>query len=309
MADRKELAGGGLKTTGAEMADTKVAVSEVERWGIPGRKCVRWDNGVLQVHYGNGGFRATTEKADGGVDDAHTGHGDADGDEAGSAMEVEFGAELAGSESRADVALKDGSAGIAAEWAAGDRRRIKVARIESKARHGGGSAGESWADVDRSDSDRFRASADQQTMAPKGASEQVGEARTSGRKADREQYDRNSGAEGALPDVNRPEPVERARGGMLSWMMDTMLATQPTAWVMPTSGGDMGGSGGAGDVADGVADGGMPKAYEWGPTGRRDRTWPRAEPMMSRRTPGRAVTDSNLLGALEGSLALPWMWG
>ena len=77
---------------------------------------------------------------------------------------------------------------------------------------------------------------------------------------------------------------------------------------MPASEGDTGGGGGADGVAGDVADGGMPKAYEWGPTGRRDRTWPRAEPMMSRRAPGRAVPDSNLPGTPEGSSALPRMW-
>ena len=88
---------------------------------------------------------------------------------------------------------------------------------------------------------------------------------------------------------------------------------------MPTSEGDTGGGGGADGVVDGEADGGMPTAYKRGPAGRRDRTWPRAEPMMFRtwpraepmmlrRTPGRAVTDFDLPGAPEGSLALPRMW-
>ena len=237
-----------------------------------------------------GSYGAAAMEAGGGVDDAHTGHGDADGDEAGSAMEVEFGAELAGSESRADVAPKDESAGIAADWAAGDRQRIKVARIESKARHGGGSAGEFWADVDRSDSDRLRTSADQQTMAPRGASEQVGKAKTSGRKADQVSYDWNGGAEGALPDVDRPKPVvETARVGMRD-LMDFQAAL-PVGGAMPTSEGDTGGGGGADGVVDGEADGRMPTAYKRGPAGRRDRTWPRAEPMMSRWTPGGAMAD------------------
>ena len=78
--------------------------------------------------------------------------------------------------------------------------------------------------------------------------------------------------------------------------------------AMPASDGDMGGSGGAGSVADGVADGRMPKACKRRPAGRRDRAWPRAEPMVLRRTLGRAVADSHLLGTLEGSLALPWTW-
>ena len=77
---------------------------------------------------------------------------------------------------------------------------------------------------------------------------------------------------------------------------------------MPTSKGDTGGGGGADGVADGVADGRMPTAYKRGPAGRRDRTWPRAEPMMTRWPLGRAVADSNLPGTPEGSSALPRMW-
>ena len=53
--------------------------------------------------------------------------------------------------------------------------------------HGGDSAGVNpfkfLAYVGLSDSDRLRTSADQQTMAPRGASERVGKARTSGWKA------------------------------------------------------------------------------------------------------------------------------
>jgi len=157
-------------------------------------------------------------------------------------------------------------------------------------------------------SDRLRISADQQTRAPRGASEQVGKAKTSGRKADKVSYDWNGGAEGALPDVDRPKPVvETARVGMRD-LMDFQAAL-PMGGAMPASEGDTGGGGGADGVADGEADGGMPTAYERGPAGRRDRTWPGAEPMMSRRTPGRAVTDFNLPDAPEGSSALPWMWG
>ena len=180
------------------------------------------------------------------------------------------------------------------------------ARGEWKARRDGAEE-EFWADVGRC-SDRLRISADQQTMAPRGASEQVGKAKTSGRKADKVSYDWNGGAEGALPDVDRPKPVvETARVGMRD-LMDFQAAL-PMGGAMPASEGDTGGGGGADGVADGEADGGMPTAYKRGPAGRRDRTWPGAEPMMSRRTPGRAVTDSDLLGAPEGSLALPWMWG
>ena len=57
-------------------------------------------------------------EASGGVDDACTGLGDADSDGTGLVMEIKSGAELAGSESRADVAPKDESAGIEADWKA-----------------------------------------------------------------------------------------------------------------------------------------------------------------------------------------------
>ena len=59
-------------------------------------------------------------EASGGVDDACTSLGDANSNKAGLVMEVKSEAEMAasGSESRADVALKDESAGIAADWTA-----------------------------------------------------------------------------------------------------------------------------------------------------------------------------------------------
>jgi len=83
--DRAELAGGGLKTTGAKKVNTEVPISEVTQWGVPRRKYVCWVDGVLKVHYGNCSFRAATKEAGGGVDDAHTGLGDADSDDRGSA--------------------------------------------------------------------------------------------------------------------------------------------------------------------------------------------------------------------------------
>ena len=200
---REKLDGGGLKTTGAEQIDTKVPISEAAQWGIPGRRYVRWVDGVPQVHVGNGGFRATTKEADGGVDGAHTGLGDAD----------------------RDVARQRGVLAEAAEasdpiWS-GDG-----AAFPGKIFKGGAPEGES-------------------------------SMRRSGRKADQERYDWNGGAEGALPDVDRLEPVvEMARGGMIRWVVEKM-ATRPMGWGVPTAGGDMGGSGGADGVADGVADGGM----------------------------------------------------
>ena len=96
------------------------------------------------------------------------------------AMEVKSGAEVAGSESRVDVAPKDESAGVAADFPAKVRQMIEEAKIKLKAQHGGSSVVKFWADVGQSSSDRLRTSADRQPMAPKGASAQVGEARTSG---------------------------------------------------------------------------------------------------------------------------------
>ena len=85
-------------------------------------------------------------------------------------------------------------------------------------------------------------------------------------------------------------------------------AALPVGVAMPTFDGDTGGGGSADGVADGVADGGMPTAYKWGPTCRRARTRPMAEPTMMRRTPGRAVRTSSLPAAPEWSTALPRMW-
>ena len=98
---------------GAEETDTEVPISEVAPRPDPGRQYVGRAGGVLQVCDDGGGSRATTTEAGGGVDDARTGLGDADGDGAGLAMEAEPGAELAGSEFRADVARKDESVGMA----------------------------------------------------------------------------------------------------------------------------------------------------------------------------------------------------
>ena len=71
---------------------------------------------------------------------------------------------------------------------------IEEAKIKLRARDEGDPVmREFWADVDRRDSDRFRTSADQQTMVPRDASEQVGEAGTSGRKADEVLYDWSGG--------------------------------------------------------------------------------------------------------------------
>ena len=87
---------------------------------------------------------------------------------------------LVSSESRVDVALKDESAGTAADWRAEAIQMLKEVKIQLRAQDEGDPAWqEFWTDVGQHDSDRLRTSANQQTMAPRGASEQVGEARMS----------------------------------------------------------------------------------------------------------------------------------
>ena len=153
---------------------------------------------------------------------------------------------------------------------------IEEVKIKLKAQHGGGSAGEFWVDVGRSDSDRLRTSADRQTMAPRGAAEQVGEARKPGRKAGKVQYDWGGRATGASPDVDRSGPVaDVAQIGSISTM--DFQAALPVGWAMPTSDGNTRprarrSPGRRLSRADGVAGGEMPWAYK------RDRT----RPMVSR---------------------------
>ena len=62
------------------------------------------------------------------IDDSDTGLSDADNDGAGLAMEVESGAEMAGSESRVDVAPKDESASIVAAIKEEQRGLMEEAR-------------------------------------------------------------------------------------------------------------------------------------------------------------------------------------
>ena len=70
---------------------------------------------MLQVCDDGGGSRATTTEADGRVDDACTSLGDANSSRASLAAAAEFFSKLTGSESRADVSLKDESVGMADE--------------------------------------------------------------------------------------------------------------------------------------------------------------------------------------------------
>jgi hypothetical protein len=242
---------------GAEETDTEVPISEMAPRPDPGRQYVGWAGGVLQECEDGGGSRATTTEAGGGADDARIGFGDADGDGAGLAMGAELGAELAGSEFRADVALKDESVGMAMadreELAGGGTKSMDAEHsmeevAQAMERWPGRWPGLSieeikenmdalrevdrmreaakvfWADVDRRGGDRFWTFGAQQTMAPRGASEQVGKAEPSGRKADEVMYDWNGEAEGALPDVDRPEPVVATAGVEMRDRMDFQAA-------------------------------------------------------------------------------------
>ena len=122
-ADRGELAGGGRKTMGAGEIDTEVPISEVTPRPDPGWQYVGRAGGVLQVCDDGGGSRATTTEAGGGVDDARTGLGDADSGGTSWAAVAEFISKLTGSESRADVAPKDESVGMADELECESMRR------------------------------------------------------------------------------------------------------------------------------------------------------------------------------------------
>ena len=109
----------------------------------PGQQCVGRADRALQVHDGGGGFRVTTTEAGGGVDDARTGLGDADSDGASLAVAAEFSAKLTGSESRADVAPKDESVGMAEVWDYGPTRRQAEeiqAHLKAQASEASGSA-------------------------------------------------------------------------------------------------------------------------------------------------------------------------
>ena len=175
------------------------------------------------MHDDGGGSRATTMEAGGGVDDARTGLGDAAIDGPSLAVEAEFGAALAGSEPGTDVVPRSTFAFLAAMYG---KAAVRRDRKEMEARGGSKARGDDperrrkfWADVGRRDSDRLWTSADQQTMAPKGASMQVGEARTSGRKADKVRHDWSGGAIRAPPDVDRSGPVaDVAQIGSISMM-------------------------------------------------------------------------------------------
>ena len=121
----------------------EVPISEVTPHPDPGRQYVGWADGVLQVHDGGGGSRATTAEAGGGEDDARTGLGDADSDGASLAMEAEIGAELTGSESRADVGPTDESRWVwRTRWATYGSKRRRMAGSAASLSQGKGFGGE-----------------------------------------------------------------------------------------------------------------------------------------------------------------------
>ena len=130
-----------------------------------------------------GGFRAPTAVADDGVNDAHIGFNSTNSDGKDLATEARSGAGVAGSESRADVALKDEPAGVVADIEAGEGERQRAIRfLRDKMRLEASRSGRQqfWADVGWSGSSRLQTSANSQTMAPRGASEWMGEAGMSG---------------------------------------------------------------------------------------------------------------------------------
>ena len=167
--------------TGVEEIDTEVPILEVAPHPDPGRQYVGQAGRVLQVCNDGGGSRATMTEAGGGVDNACTGFSNATINRPGLAMEAEFGVVLAGLESRVDVAVKDSFALVAAVYGEAKARRMHKemkAQGEWKVRWDSLVRREFWADVGWC-SDQLRTSADQQTMAPRGASEQVGKVKMS----------------------------------------------------------------------------------------------------------------------------------
>ena len=98
-----------------------------------------------------------------------------------------------------------------------------------------------------------------QTVWTERASEQAEGAMRFGRKADHGSRDRSGEAEVALPDVDRPGQVlDVAQVGVRD-LVDMQAALPEGGRGMLTLDGYMHGSGGADGVADGEADGGMPK--------------------------------------------------
>ena len=235
-ADREEVAGGSTKTMGAEEIDTEVPISEMTPRPDPGRQYVGWAGGVLQVHDGGGGSRATTMEASCGVDDARTGLGDADSDGASLVVEAEFGAESTGSESRADVAPKDESVGMARNQEGKSMLDSRVDEIlalllnlKATASKASGSAVVAESSAGAICSEGGAASDDE--IIGSSDLEWEHELWRSGREADQVRFDRNGEAEMALPDVDRPEPVvETARVGMRD-LLDFKAA-------LPMGGGD-----------------------------------------------------------------------
>ena len=144
---------------GAEMADTEVPVSEVAPRPDLGRQYVGRTDRKWQAQWHSGGYVTYTEVTDDEVDDAHIDLNNTDNDGKDPATEAESGAEMAGSESKADVAPKDGSASIVADCGGAEAdecaRAIRLLRDESRLKTGVGDGQQFWADVDRSSSNRL----------------------------------------------------------------------------------------------------------------------------------------------------------
>ena len=185
---------------GAEETDTEVLISEVAPCPDPGRQYVGRAGGVLQVCDDGGGSRATTTEAGGGVDDARTGPSDADIDRSSLAAEAGFGAEVAGSESRADVALKDESVGVVGSLGGkATLEEVLAAVLDLKATLKASGSDVAEFSAEAIDSEGGAASDDKIFDGESSDLEGELELWRSGREADQVRFDRNSGAEVALP--------------------------------------------------------------------------------------------------------------
>jgi hypothetical protein len=151
-----------------------------------------------------------------GVGDTRTGLGDADIDGSSLATEAGFGAEVAGSESRADVAPKDESVGVAGSLGGKyTLEEVLAAVLDLKADLKASGSAVAEFSAGAIDSEGGAASDDEIFDGESSDLEWELELWRSGREANQVRFDRNGGAEMALPDVDRPEPVvATARVGM-----------------------------------------------------------------------------------------------
>ena len=149
------------------------------------------------------------------------------------AAEAGFGVEVAGSESRADVAPKDESVGVAGSLGGKSKLEVVLALVLDLKAMVSKASGSAVAEFSAGaiDSEGGAASDDEIFDGESSDLEWELELWRSGREADQVRFDRNGGAEMALPDVDRPEPVvATARVGMRD-LMDFQAA-------LPVAGGD-----------------------------------------------------------------------